>query len=238
VNPSQTGPTGSPFAFDAIPAERAAFIRRTYAHVGGAILAFTLVELLIFQTGLPDFEMQFLGVSRYAWLMVMLGFMGISKVAEQWATSDASQGMQYAGLGLYVLAEALIFTPLLWIAQYYAGPPAIQSAVMLTLMLFTGLTVAVFATQADFSWMSTSLCVGGFVAFGLIVCSIVLGFQLGTLFSGAMILLAAGSILYQTSNVMRRYRTDQHVAASLALFASVALLFWYVLRIFIALRRR
>ena len=52
-----------------------------------------------------------------------------------------------------------------------------------------------------------------------------------------MIALASMYILYDTSNVLRTYRTDQYVAASLALFASVALLFWYILRLFIQLRR-
>jgi FtsH-binding integral membrane protein len=68
------------------------------------------------------------------------------------------------------------------------------------------------------------------------VASILIGFNLGLIFSGAMVVFAAGAILYQTSNVARYYRTDQYVAAALALFASVALLFWYVLRIFLAFR--
>jgi FtsH-binding integral membrane protein len=53
-----------------------------------------------------------------------------------------------------------------------------------------------------------------------------------------MILLASGYILYDTSNVLHHYRTDQYVAASLALFAAVALLFWYVLRLLMELNRR
>jgi FtsH-binding integral membrane protein len=52
-----------------------------------------------------------------------------------------------------------------------------------------------------------------------------------------MIALACGYILYDTSNVMQRYRTNQHVAAALALFAAVMLLFWYVLRILLDKRR-
>jgi FtsH-binding integral membrane protein len=51
-----------------------------------------------------------------------------------------------------------------------------------------------------------------------------------------MVALAGGAILFDTSNVLHRYPTDRHVAAALALFASVALMFWYVLRIFMATR--
>ena len=63
-------------------------------------------------------------------------------------------------------------------------------------------------------------------------------FQLGVWFSGAMIGFASMYILYETSNVLHRYRTDQYVAAALALFAAVALLFWYILRLMMELQRR
>ena len=57
-------------------------------------------------------------------------------------------------------------------------------------------------------------------------------FNLGNLFAGVMVAFAAAYILYYTSNILHHYRLDQHVAASLALFASVALLFWYILQLF------
>ena len=60
--------------------------------------------------------------------------------------------------------------------------------------------------------------------------------MIGLLFSGAMVVLAGGYTLYYTSNVLHHYRTDQHVAASLALFSAVALMFWYILRIFMSRR--
>lgn len=53
-----------------------------------------------------------------------------------------------------------------------------------------------------------------------------------------MVLFAAGSILYTTSNILHHYRADQHVAAALSLFAGVALLFWYVLQVVMSLAGR
>jgi FtsH-binding integral membrane protein len=82
------------------------------------------------------------------------------------------------------------------------------------------------------------LTVAGMLALGLIAASILIGFDLGVLFSVAMIGLAAGYVLYYTSNVLNHYRTDQHVAASLALFATIALMFWYILRLLLQLKRR
>jgi hypothetical protein len=74
--------------------------------------------------------------------------------------------------------------------------------------------------------------------FGFIVASILFGFNLGVLFASVMVVMAAASILYNTSNVLHRYHPGQHVAASLSLFASVALLFWYILRLFMGGSRR
>jgi hypothetical protein len=107
---------------------------------------------------------------------------------------------------------------------------------LITGVLFLGLTVVAFTTRTDFSFLRGVLVIGGFVALGLIVASILFGFTLGLIFSVAMVGFASAAILYYTSNVLRYYRTDQYVAASVTLFASVALLFFYVLQILISLR--
>jgi hypothetical protein len=153
-------------------------------------------------------------------------------IAEKWAHNSTSLGMQYTGLTLYVVLEALIFLPLLLLAARMAGDfSLIAKAGYITLGLFAGLTLVAFTTKKDFSFLGGILKVGFIIAFGVIVVGILFGFSLGLWFSGAMVLLAGGMILYSTSNIIHHYNTNQHVAASLGLFASVALLFWYVLRI-------
>jgi FtsH-binding integral membrane protein len=106
----------------------------------------------------------------------------------------------------------------------------IPSAAIITGLLFAGLTYTAFSTGKDFSFLGGFLRIGGFIALGVIIASIIFGFQLGILFSGAMILFAAGAILYDTSNIIHHYHPEQYVAAALSLFASVALLFWYVIQ--------
>jgi FtsH-binding integral membrane protein len=141
--------------------------------------------------------------------------------------------LQYAGLSLYVIAQAVLFMPLLYVAsqlEVVNGQPIIATAGIITLILFGGLTAVVWITGANFNWMRNVLFVAGIAAFGAILCSIFMGFSLGIWFSAAMIAFACGWILYDTSAVMHEYRVGQHVAASLALFASVMLLFWYVVR--------
>ena len=218
---------------------RAAFIRKTYAHLAGAILAFVALEAALFS--IPGIEAKvfgLLGTSRYSWLVVLGVFMVVAWFADKWANSSTSLGVQYAGLGLYVVIEALIFLPLLLMAAAQVGDYSlITKAGLITLGLFAGLTAVAFTTKKDFSFLGGFLKVGFFVALGIIVIGVIGGFNLGLWFSGAMVLLAGGAILYSTSNIIHHYNTNQYVAASLGLFASVALLFWYVLRIVMAFGR-
>ena len=157
-------------------------------------------------------------------------------LANWWANSQNSKTMQYLGLGLYTVAEAIIFAPLLWLAQIKAGGGVILEAGVVSIGLFLGVTAVVFLTKKDFSFLGPILMIGGFVALGAIFASIMFGFSLGTFFAFIMVAFAGASILYETSNVMHRYNTNQHVAASLSLFASIALLFWYILRIYMGSR--
>lgn len=223
---------------EAPPQERAAFIRRTYLHLALAILGFVSLEVILFQLGIAESLVRsFLG-TRYSWLIVMAGFVGVSWLAEWWANSTTSVNLQYLGLAVYVVAEAIVFVPLLYFAIAFGTPSVLPNAVIITGLLFLGLTVTAFTTRKDFSFLGGILKIGAFIALGVIVASIVVGFSLGLVFSAVMVLFAAGAILYSTSNILHKYHTGQHVAAALSLFAAVALLFWYVLRILLAIARR
>ncbi|MEM1063363.1 MAG: Bax inhibitor-1 family protein, partial [Planctomycetota bacterium] len=167
------------------------------------------------------------------WWIAFIAFMGVSWLARSWAESDASATTQYLGLGLYIVAEALIFVPLLAIASMF-HPDAIPQAGLATAAIFAGLTASVFVTKADFSWMRTGLWIASMAALALMIAGPLFGFSLGLFFTVGMVALMCCYILYDTSNVLHHYRTDQHVAASLALFASLATLFWYVLQLFMA----
>lgn len=236
VNPYSVTDSGVPAAF-ADESARAGFIRRTYTHLFGAIVALIGIEAVIF-TVVPQARMMQIvqGVSPLMWLVALGLFMGVGWLARSWASNGASPGLQYAGLSLYVVAEAVLLFPLLYVAIVFVDPKTPLMAAIITLAVFGGLTAFVFVTGADFSGWGRYLAFGGILAMGAIFAGIVMGFSLGLWFSVAMVALAAGYILYDTSNVMHHYRTDQHVAASLALFASVTLLFWYVLRILMAFR--
>lgn len=218
-------------AADAIPAERAEFIRKTYLHLVGALALFGLLEFFLVYYGIGE-EIAITMLS-HSWLITLVAFMGVAWLANWWANSQTSKPLQYMGLGLYIVAEAIIFLPLLFIAGSYSdGYTMMAQAGVVTVGLFLGLTAVVFLTKKDFSFLGPIIMVGGFVALAAIFGGIFFGFGLGTFFAFAMVALAGGAILYQTSNILHQYNPNQHVAASLALFASIALLFWYILQIF------
>ena len=230
---------GNPYlaAADAGATARSRFIRRTYMHLALAIFAFAGLEAVFLNSPVAPAMMKLLAGSQYSWLIVLGLFMGVSWLAESWARSGASMALQYAGLAIYVVSQAIIFIPLLYVAAFYSSPDIIPMAAMLTGGLFLGLTAVVVTTRIDFSFLRGILIIGSFVALGFIVCSILFGFNLGTFFAAAMVVFAAAAVLYNTSAIFRGYRTDQYVAAALSLFASVALLFWYILRILLSFRR-
>ncbi len=224
-------------AIDAAQSERVAFIRRTYLHVGGAIVAFAILLAALLNFVPPETMQRIFFGSKWSWLIVIGGFMAITYLAQNMANSQTSVGTQYVGLGLYVLAEALLFWPMIWLVTTLPNMTGVlPQAVVLTLALAAGLTMSVFITKADFSWMRSALVVGSWVAFGIILLSIFGFFSLGIVFIVAMIALMCGFILYETSNVLHHYNTNQHVAAALAIFASLATLFWWILRLLMAMR--
>lgn len=216
------------FASPAAAAARSEFISKCYINLAAAFAVFVAVEaaLLSWQPAV-DFAYKMVGGSN--WLFVLIAFMGVSWLANSWALNGGTLAKQYAGLYLYVLAEAVIFMPLLIVAEQIA-PDTIAQAAVLTFALTAGITIYAFVSKKDFSFLGAFLTIASFVALGLIVCSILFGFGLGLWFSGAMIIFSGLVVLYQTSAIIRQYDNSQYVAAALGLFAAIALMFWYILQ--------
>ena len=202
-------PEGAPF-------ERRDFIVSTYKHLGAAMLAFVLLSAVLMVSGFSGTTAKMLlgSGNKFIWLGVMGAFMLVGWLASHLADNSENPQTQLMGLGLYVLAEGLIFAPMFGIAQIVA-PGAIGAAAFITLLLVGALTWTAFTTKTDFSFLGGILKVGGLVA-------------LGTIIAGAC-------VLYDTSRIIRDYPADRPAGAALHLFASIALMLWYVLRILISL---
>lgn len=218
------------------PQARAEFIRKTYAHLAGAVAVFIAIETYLIQSGIAE-QLARLMTGGFTWLAVLGGFSLLGWFSRGLAGRADSVSLQYGGLAIYVVAEALLFAPLIYIASMMSDPTVIPTAGILTVLMFVGLSTVALTTGKDFTFLGGALKIGGFVAIGAIVCSVIFGFQLGVFFSILMVGFAMAAILYDTSKIMNNFTKDQYVAASLELFASVALLFWYVLRIVMSSRR-
>lgn len=211
--------------------EQAMFYKKTYLNLALGIVAFVVLETIFLRID-PLVEFMLSLTQGYLWLVLLGGFMGITFVAQKMAYNNVAKSKQYLGYFLYILAEALIFIPILYIAILYTGSLALLTqAVVITGSLFLGLTFIVFSTKADFSFLRSILTIGFFLALGTIAAGLIFGFDLGLWFSVAMVVLASGSILYDTYQIKNNFATNQYVPAALSLFASLMLLFWYILRL-------
>ncbi|MBW7674382.1 Bax inhibitor-1/YccA family protein [Chryseobacterium chendengshani] len=214
--------------------EKANFYKKTYLHVALAILAFVGVETVLLNVVPPE-VIGLMFSQKYTWLLVLGVFWLASFLASKWSMSQ-SKSTQYFGLGFYILLEAVIFLPLIYIAIANSDYNVIFQAATLTIAMFAGISAVAFTSKRDFSFLRNIITIGGFIAIGLIVAGMIFGFNLGLWFSVGMVILASATILYQTSKLKDTFATNQYVGASLQLFASIMLLFWYILRILMSRR--
>lgn len=214
-------------------AVKAQFYKKTYANLAIGVLAFIVFETVLLNTPIVVEGMfKIMGMGRFSWLIVLGAFMGVTWYAQKLANETVNKPKQYAGFALYVLAEAFIFVPILYVAMQMTNDGSlIVQAGILTLALFGGLTGVVFGSNANFSFLRSILTIGFFLALGTMIAGMIFGFNLGLWFSLAMVALASGSILYSTWQIKNEYAADQYIPAALSLFASLMLLFWYILRI-------
>lgn len=219
--------------------ERGAFVMRVYQHLLLGIAAFVMFETALFSLGLAEAMYDFLVGASSAWLLILGAFMVIQWLATSAAHDLTNETKQYAGLFAMAGGQALIFAPFLYLVfnDPSNGGTTVAAAAAITALGFAGLTVVAFVTRKDLSFLRPMLMWGGIAALVLIFAAVIFGLSLGIWFSVAMIALAGGSILYQTQAIMATYPSNAHVGAAVQLFASVMMLFWYVLRLLTALRR-
>ena len=218
---------------------RSDFVVRVYQHLVLAVLAFAVVEGVFLRFGVAEALFDLVAGSGVAWMLVLGGFMLVSWLATTAAHDVLNPSRQYGGLFALVVAEALIFAPFMHFLFRVQGDGAstVWAAAAITAAGFAGLSAVAYTTRKDLSFLRPILLWGGVCALVLIAAALLFGMDLGVWFSVAMIALAGGSILYQTQTVMRNYPAEAYVGAAVQLFASVMLLFWYVLRLLSQLRR-
>ena len=216
-------------AAEATVAERMTFIRKVYAlffaatlfAIGGVALGLSFEPLLGFAFDHP-FIMLF---------AMMGGVMGAQAVRHV-------PGLNLAALFGFTTLTGVVISPLMYIVGR-DNPASIWQAGLLTVGIFGGLTLYVFVSRKDFSFLRGMLFTGLIVlilaslANVLFVGSSALGFAV----AAAVLLLFSGYVLYDTSNIIRRYPTNEYVAGALSLYLDAFNIFLALIRILNAGRR-
>jgi FtsH-binding integral membrane protein len=227
---------------------RVGFIRRTYLHLAGSVALLCGIEALLLQAIRTDdgraLLMQWFG--NPVALLLIIGFFIVGGfLARVLARADMPPVVKYLGLFMYICIEAIFLLPILVYATMhpkFGDSHIVTQAGLLTLVTFGGLSLTVFLTKKDFSFLGYGLMLASWLLFGVVLVAIVMAamgapvISLGIGYSFLVIALAAGYILYDTSNILHHYGTDEHVAASLELLADVVLLFYHILRVLILTR--
>jgi len=239
--------------------DRVSFLRKTYAHLGASLVLFALFTagMMRYATEL-SLHLSLYRPSGMGWALLMVAVFIVGTIAAQrLAMSESSRALQYVGLAISVVVWSLLAQGVIWFVVEKFGNPrevfagghmnaalspkaalVIGEATVATLAIFVGLTVAVFVTRKDFSFLGSFLRMAmfGLLAMGLIC--VLFGFNIGIVYSVIFALLMCGYILYETSLVMNYVRPTQHVAAAVMLFTTVVSLFIQILQILAETQRR
>ena len=208
--------------------ERLGFIRKVYAlffiatlfAVGGVALGFAFPPLMM-------------AAAEHPWIVLFLmvgGVMGAQAVRHV-------PGINLLALFGFTTLTGLIISPVLYIIGQ-TNPASIIQAGVLTVGIFGGLTAYVFISRRDFSFLRGMMVTGLIVVILAGLLNIFIGSSaLGFAVAAAALLLFSGFVLYDTSNIIHRYPTNEYVAGALSLYLDAFNIFLALLRLLNAGRR-
>ncbi len=135
----------------------------------------------------------------------------------------------FALVGFAVL-EGFLVGPLVFLVSASRGTEVVAQAAVLTAVVFAGLTLVTLTSKRDFSFLRSGLWTCLWVLIGLGLVGMLFGMDwFGWGWSVAWVILMAGFVLYDTSNIMRHYPTNMAVSAAMALFFDFVILFKHLL---------
>lgn len=142
-------------------------------------------------------------------------------------------GLNFIALFGFTFLSGMSIAPLL---AYYLGMGEgilIKEAFVLTTITFGGLSVYVFVTKKDFSYLGGALFIGLFALIGVGLVFMFFGPSQGvyTIFCAFGAILFCGFILYDTSRMMREWQNNDYIAFAIELYLDFLNLFLYILRL-------
>ncbi len=205
------------------------FITATYFNLFLGVIAFVIANYLLIDSGAAEVITRFYSGNIWFSIVAALAFGFITSFFLNFTANNNSKAVQYFGLFAFAGVEALFVVPAIFIAATYRQA-LLAPATFFTLGFFLLMTGIVYFTGIDFSFMRTFLMFAGIASIAIIIISLLTGFNLGIFFTGFLILLSCGYILYDTSNVLKNYHANQPVAAATALLGSLVMLFVNILQ--------
>ena len=221
--------TESVAAISAAAEERATFLQRTYLMLlaGVGVFAGTIWAA----DNVPAIQNLAIGLWRTHPLLVLALLFGAGFGVRAVANKHPINLVAY-------FAYAFFFGLLLAPASLYAAefaPDVLSQAVVVTLLVFSGLTAYVFVSGKDFSFMRGALVIASLILFAVLIGGWIFGYTMGLWMSVAFVALYAGFILYDTSRILHHYPTNAHVAAAIELFVSLIMLFQWILNLLLSM---
>jgi modulator of FtsH protease len=231
---------GTRTAADAVPAERLAFVRRVYSLFFLSLVAAFAGGFFAISTGAVLWFVRHPIIAFVLYIGGVFGVQGLSR----------KSGINVIALLAYAAFTGAYFSLIALVSYLVTGgkmDPATGAltggswhlagqAFGLTLIVFGGLTLFAFVSRTDFSFLGGALFIGLLIFLGLGVIGMIWGFPSSGLqmaFLVGVVVIMAGYVLFDTSNIMRHYPTDASVSAALAIYIDFAILFVYLLQILI-----
>ena len=226
--PDAWGSYGVETAARASVEERMGFVRKVYAlffaatlfAIGGVAVGFMFPPVMMF-------------IGAHPWLTFFAligGVMGANAVR-------LVPGVNLLALFAFTTFTGLVISPVIAIYTRL-NPASIWQAGLLTVGIFGGLTAYVFVSKRDFSFMRGMLMTGAIVFVLAVVLNVFIVGSSALSFgiSCMALLLFSGFVLYDTSNIIRRYPVNEYVAGALSLYLDAFNIFLALLRILNASR--
>ena len=210
---------------------RSAAIKKTYA-----LLSLSVVSAIVggFIGSKSPTLIQFFS-TWIGWIVAMVALNAIPHMAMACRNNPVMGTLALIGDGL---VAGLVLAPVLYMASVVA-PDIVPAALVLTAIVFAGVTAAVMITKVQFS-APRGLMIGMFFAIiGVIVLNMFLNIgPFGMLISGAIGIFGVFILVNATSQVLNNPEYDEPVVGALMLFAGLFNVFVAIIHLLLAFAGR
>jgi modulator of FtsH protease len=212
----------------AIDAERTSMIRKTYW-----LLSLAVVGMMVGgKVGSSSSAVLSLFSGWVGWIVAMVALNAVPIIAMKFRYNPTVGTLALFADGFIA---GLVISPMLYVAQRFAGPGVIESAAWITFAIFAFVTATVHFTKTN--WSPSRTLVSGL--FFTIIGAVILNFFFQTTFLVLLISIAIGAfgiitLVSATSEVLQDPDIDTPVPGALSLFAGIFLVFQSALSLLMA----